>query len=78
MEQKHRIRITPRDRVFQAWEDSMELVRNYESYAKEIREEPVSGMFRQFAEDEGQHASRLLETLHQYENGAGNAPHQEH
>lgn len=67
MNRKHQVNITARDRVFQAWEASMELVRNYEAYAGEIQDSRVSEMFREFAEDEGVHASKLLEALHAYE-----------
>lgn len=71
MNKKHQVHITARDRVFQGWEASMELVRNYEAYAGEIGDGQVSRMFQEFAEDEGVHAAKFLETLHAYEEQKG-------
>ena len=51
-----------------AWENSMELTRDFEVYAKEIGDNgDAAQMFREFAEDEGHHAARLREMLHQYQ-----------
>ncbi|MGN0989058.1 MAG: rubrerythrin [Eubacteriales bacterium] len=61
------IKITRRDRVFRAWEDSMELVRNYEIWAKEIDDKAISGIFAKFAEDECIHAAKFLDLLHEME-----------
>ena len=69
MQHEKDISITTHDRLLRAWENSMELVRDFESYAKEITNDPkTADVFAKFAEDEGQHASRLREILHQYQN----------
>lgn len=61
------IKITTYDRLLRAWENSMELVRDYEMYSKRIEEEEVKQIFKQFAEDEGMHATKLREVLLEYE-----------
>ncbi|HWQ51197.1 MAG TPA: hypothetical protein VN369_05265 [Terriglobales bacterium] len=68
MDSKHGIHMTTRDRVLLAWEDSMELVRDFQSYANEIEDDKkVYEVFKEFAEDEGLHASKLLELLKEYD-----------
>lgn len=67
MNDKHGIKIITRDRLLRAWENSMELVRDFESYSKEIEDdEKVAKIFAEYAEDEGIHASKFLEILHEY------------
>lgn len=68
MHNVHGIEITPRDRVFRAWENSMELVRDYRFYADEVEnDENLSEVFEKYAEEEAKHASRFLEILHRLE-----------
>lgn len=67
MDEKHGITITARDRIMRAWENSMQLVRDYELYSKEIENKQTADLFALFAEDEGLHASRLAEILRDYE-----------
>jgi len=57
---------TTYDRLLRAWENSMELVRDYEMYSKRIEEEEVKKVFKEFAENEGKHAARLREMLVKY------------
>lgn len=57
------INITTYDRLLRAWENSMELTRDYESYSKQIEDEEISKLFKEFAEDEGMHASKLRELI---------------
>ncbi|MDP4094628.1 MAG: ferritin family protein [Bacillota bacterium] len=57
------IMITTYDRILRAWENSMEMVRDYEMYSKRVEEEDVKQVFKKFAEDEGMHASKLREML---------------
>ena len=52
----HNVTITTRDRLMLAWQNSMELTRDFETYSKETGDERVSVMFAAFAEDEGKHA----------------------
>lgn len=68
MEKGKGIRITSRDRVLRAWENSTEMVRDFQAYAKEEQNDAtLSGLFSDYAEEEAFHASRLLEILHEYE-----------
>lgn len=63
------IKITTRDRLLRAWENSKELVRDFEIYSKEIEDdEDVKNVFAEFAKEEGLHASKFREMLHTYEN----------
>lgn len=68
MNDKHGIKITTRDRLLRAWENSTELVRDFECYSQEIKDdEKVAKIFAEYAEDEGIHASKFLEILNDYE-----------
>ncbi len=57
------IEYTTYDRLLRAWENSMELVRDFEMYSKRIEDDDVRKVFKEFAEDEGKHASRFRELL---------------
>lgn len=58
------IQITTRDRLLRAWENSMELVRDFETYSKEIKDDKkVATIFAEFAKDEGLHATKFRELL---------------
>ncbi len=57
------IEITTCDRLKRAWENSMELVRDFEMYSKRIEDEKVSRVFKNFAEDEGKHAHKLRDMI---------------
>lgn len=59
----HDIEITARDRVMRAWLNSMELVRDYQAYAKDIGDKKAAEMFSEYAEEEAVHASELHEML---------------
>lgn len=63
---KDGIEFTTYDRLLRAWENSMEMVRDYEMYSKRIEDQNVKGVFKQFAEDEGKHASKLRELIVEY------------
>ena len=63
---ENEVNITTYDRLLRSWENSMELVRDYEMYSKRIEEEDVKNIFKQFAEDEGMHATKLREILLKY------------
>ncbi|MDF2524453.1 MAG: rubrerythrin [Clostridiales bacterium] len=60
------VEITTYDRLLRAWENSMEMVRDYEMYSKRIEDNKVKEVFKQFAEDEGIHATTLREMLLEY------------
>ena len=59
------IHISTRDRVMRAWQNSMEAVRDYQRYAKEIRDPHISDLFSRCAETEGYQAAALHEVLSQ-------------
>lgn len=58
---------TTYDRLLRAWENSMEMVRDFEMYSKRIEDQKIKEAFKKFAEDEGMHASKLREFLLKYE-----------
>ena len=65
---EHEITITTRDRLLRGWQNSMELVRDFETYSKEIEDDKEAiDLFKQFAEEEGHHAARFSKLLHKYE-----------
>ena len=60
----HEIRITTRDKLLRAWENSMELVRDFETCSREIKDdEHAAEVLASFAVDEGVHASTFREML---------------
>ena len=59
------------DRLLRAWENSMEMVRDFEMYSKRIEDEDVKQVFKQFAEEEGIHATKLRELVVKYRNNNG-------
>ncbi|HHV28545.1 ferritin family protein [Acetivibrio mesophilus] len=65
---RNEVEITTYDRLLRAWENSMELVRDYEMYSKRIEDEKIKDVFKKYAEDEGKHATELRELLLQYRN----------
>lgn len=68
MEHNEKIEITTRDRLLRGWENSMELVRDFEEYSKHIRDdEEAAKLFKAFAEEEGVHAAKFREMLHRYQ-----------
>ena len=70
MSEKHDLHITPRDRLMQAWEIEMALVRAYQRFADEITDDkPASRLFSRLAEQECENASRLLDLLHERDSG---------
>lgn len=70
MDSKNGFIITNRDRVMRAWLNSTELVRDYQQYSHEIREddEDLSDLFAEYAEHEAEHATKLRDILYEYEN----------
>lgn len=60
------VEFTTYERLLRAWENSMEMVRDFEMYSKRIEDGEVKEVFKQFAEDEGFHATKLREMLLEY------------
>lgn len=68
MDDKNGFVITTRDKVLRAWENSTELVRDFQTYSQEIKgDKQVAGIFAEFAEDEAMHAAKFLELLKTYD-----------
>ncbi len=68
MERNEPIEITTRDRLLRGWENSMELVRDFEEYSKQIHDHDEAAMVcKAFAEEEGVHAAKFRELLHRYQ-----------
>jgi rubrerythrin len=60
------IEFTTYDRLLRAWENTMEMVRDFEMYSKRIEDNKVKDVFKQLAEDEGMHASKLRNLVREY------------
>lgn len=58
-----------RDMVLRAWQNSMEMVRDFENYSKKVDDEKVRDTFKKFAEEEGIHASHFRELMEQKYDG---------
>lgn len=63
MEEQNDVKITSYDRLMRAWENSMELTRDFEVYAKRVDDDELKRVFKKFAEEEGFHASKFRELL---------------
>jgi len=63
----NQIEPTTYDRLMRSWENSMELVRDFEMYSKRIEEEDIKNIFKKFAEDEGTHAAKIRDILDKYD-----------
>lgn len=57
-----------RDCLQRAWNNTMELVRDFEMYSKNIKDAEVSGTFKKMAEEQGMMAHNLRELFNQYDN----------
>lgn len=57
-----------RDCLQRAWNNTMELVRDFEMYSKNIDDGKVSATFKKMAEDQGMMAHNLRELFNQYDN----------
>lgn len=66
----HEVKINTRDRLLRAWENSMQLVREFKVCEKKIKDDKsASEIFGKFAEEEGIHASKFKDILLDYETG---------
>lgn len=57
-----------RDCLQRAWNNTMELVRDFEMYSKRIDDGEVSTTFKKMAEEQGMMAHNLRELYNQYDN----------
>ncbi|GEM_PF-1357126 len=68
MNDKNGFMLSNRDRVLRGWQASTQLVREYQDYAHEMEEdEKLSKLFAHMAEDEAEHAAKLLVLLQGYD-----------
>gem|GEM_PF-88505 len=67
MEESNDVKITSYDRLMRAWENSMELARDFEVYSKRVDDEELKEVFKKFAEEEGLHAAKFRELLLKYQ-----------
>lgn len=63
MEEHNDVKITSYDRLMRAWQNSMELTRDFEMYSKRVDDGELKSVFKKFAEEEGFHASKFRELL---------------
>jgi len=59
--------MSTRDCLQRAWNNTMELVRDFEMYSKNINDKKVSGTFKKMAEEQGMMAHDLRELFNQYD-----------
>lgn len=73
MDRKNGFTITDRDHVLRAWQNTTELVRDYQAYAREMEHDDgtLTQLFAQLAEEEAVHAEKLLQILRGYERETG-------
>ena len=70
MSNKNEVNITTRDKLLRAWQNSMETVRDFETYSKEISDDnQARDIFREYAEEEAVHAAKFREMLLERQNG---------
>ena len=55
--------ITTRDRVLRAWQNCMELVRDFQLYAREVEDEKIAQLFAHSAEEVGYQAAAFHDLL---------------
>lgn len=58
--------INTRDCLQRAWTNTMELVRDFEMYSKNIDNEDVSNLFKRYAEEQGTQANELRKLFNNY------------
>jgi hypothetical protein len=56
-----------RDCLQRAWNNTMEMVRDFEMYSKSIDDSKVSGTFKKLAEEQGIMAHNLRELFNEYD-----------
>ena len=66
---ENEVRVTTYDKLMRAWQNSMEMARDFKVHAQEMKEDrETSRVFASFAEDEGLHAAKLRDLLLSYQN----------
>lgn len=59
--------ITDRDRLLRAWQDCMELIRDFQLYAREVEDKELSRLFAQGAEEIGYRSAAFHDALMEME-----------
>lgn len=59
----HNVEITTRERLVMAWVNSMNMVKDFQAWAEEIENDEIRKVFKNFAEEEAEHSSRLRDLL---------------
>lgn len=68
MSKEVEVEVTTRDRLMRAWQNSMELVTDFQTYSQEIKDnETVARLFHEYAGHEGVHAAKFRELLLKYQ-----------
>jgi hypothetical protein len=69
---ENEVRITTYDKLMRAWQNSMEMAREFRIHSQEMKESREDGkagqIFAEFAETEGLHAARLRDLLLEHQN----------
>lgn len=64
MDNKNTVKVTTHDKLLRAWLNSTEMVRDFETYSKEIRDdEEAKAIFKEYAEAEAVHAAKFRDML---------------
>lgn len=58
--------MSTRDRIMKKLLDAQENVRDYEMFSKEIDDQDVANVFKQFAEESGKQAQKLQSLIERY------------
>ncbi len=65
---KNAIELSTYERLLIIWENSKELVRDYEMHSKRVDEPEVSNLLKELAENEGHNASKLHDMVVKFKN----------
>ncbi|MFZ5351348.1 MAG: rubrerythrin [Bacillota bacterium] len=68
--ENHNNEMNPRDCLQRAWVNSMELVRDFEMYSKNLDDDRVASFFKELAEKQGLQAHELRELYNQYDSNS--------
>jgi rubrerythrin len=60
------MQMTEYDFLLRAWQNSQELVRDFENYSKKVESPELRDVFKKFAEEEGMHASKFSQLASNY------------
>ncbi len=68
MKEKYGFNLTPRDRLVRAWQNTAELVRDFENYAKEEEmPQKTAALFERCSKEQAGQAASFLALLKEYD-----------